>query len=254
MGLDTVLKGDYNGISTQVVRVLTKEKAMEQRQKDLLAEIIRCYVKSALPIGSRFLEEKCGLGVSSATLRNEMATLEKEGYLTHPHPSAGRIPTEKGYRFFLDNFAKAGKISAKELKLLTDFYRKVKILPWENRIRELAKKLAEISRNAVVVGFSPDSFYYTGLSNLFSQPEFKDPDVVYDLGLVIDHLDQVMAKMFGKINATTVRLGSDNPFGEQTSVILTPWRSQEGLMGILGPMRMDYEKNIGLLKFIEDNI
>jgi len=168
---------------------------MEQRQKDLLAEIIRCYVKSALPIGSRFLEEKCGLGVSSATL-----------------------------------------------------------LPWENRIRELAKKMAAISQNAVVVGFSPDSFYYTGLSNLFSQPEFKDPAVVYDLGLVIDHLDQVMAKMFGRINEISVKIGSQNPFGEQTSVILTPWHSQDGLMGILGPMRMDYEKNLGLLKFVEDNI
>ena len=114
--------------------------------------------------------------------------------------------------------------------------------------------MAAISQNAVVVGFSPDSFYYTGLSNLFSQPEFKDPAVVYDLGLVIDHLDQVMAKMFGRINEISVKIGSQNPFGEQTSVILTPWHSQDGLMGILGPMRMDYEKNLGLLKFVEDNI
>ena len=184
-----------------------------------------------------------------------MAALEKEGYLTHPHTSAGRIPTEKGYRFFLDNFAKmTGRLSAKELKSLADFYKKAKELPWENRIRELAKKMAAISQNAVVVGFSPDSFYYTGLSNLFSQPEFKDPAVVYDLGLVIDHLDQVMAKMFGRINEISVKIGSQNPFGEQTSVILTPWHSQDGLMGILGPMRMDYEKNLGLLKFVEDNI
>lgn len=227
---------------------------MDERQKDLLGEIIRCYIKSALPIGSKFLEGKCRLGISSATIRNEMAELEKDGYIAQPHTSAGRIPTQKGYRFFLENFAKEGKLAAKELKELADLHKKLKVFSWENRVRELAKKLAELSHNAVVVGFSPESFYYTGLSNLFSQPEFKDPQVVYDISLVIDHLDQVMVKIFGEIKETTVRIGSANPFGEQTSVILTPWRSKSGLMGILGPMRMDYEKNLGLLKFVEDNI
>lgn len=229
--------------------------AMEERSKNLLCQIIREYVKNALPVGSKMLEAKSRLGVSSATIRNEMAALEHEGYITQPHTSAGRVPTQKGYQFFLEQ-CQPGKVSDKEAKEISQLLKQSSAGQLEIKIKELAKKLAQFSQGAVVIGFSEDDFYYTGLSNLFAQPEFQDPEVIYDLGLVIDHLDQAMNQIFAEIKEIKVLIGSQNPFGQQCGVVLSAWQisNQTGIMGILGPMRMDYEKNLGLLNFIRENI
>ena len=240
---------------------------MEERSKTLLGQIIKEYIKTATPVGSRCLEAlnqkprfgsgqaKSRLGVSSATIRNEMAVLEKEGYIAQPHTSAGRVPTEKGYQFFLEH-CQPGKVSDKEAKEINELLKQSNAVQLELKIKELAKKIAGFSQSAVLIGFSDDDFYYTGLSNLFAQPEFKDPELIYDLGLVIDHLDQAMSKIFEQINGLRVLVGSQNPFGRQCSVVLSTWQvsRQTGVVGILGPMRMDYEKNLGLLNFIKENI
>ncbi|MDP2586600.1 MAG: hypothetical protein Q8P32_02395 [Candidatus Komeilibacteria bacterium] len=228
---------------------------MEDRARVLLSQIIREYLKTASPVGSRCLEAKSRLGVSSATIRNEMAVLEKEGYITQPYTSAGRVPTQKGYEFFLER-CQPGKVSDKEAKEISELLKQKSSDQLEFNIKQLAKKLAQFSQGAVVIGFSEDDFYYTGLSNLFSQPEFQDPELVYDLGLIIDRLDQAMNKVFENIAEIQVLIGSQNPFGRQCSVVLSSWKisDQTGIMGILGPMRMDYEKNLGLLNFIRANI
>jgi len=229
---------------------------MNDRKEALLSQIIKEYIKSANPVGSKLLEEKSKLGVSSATIRNEMSDLEKEGYVTHAHTSAGRLPTEKGYRYYLDNLIKTSELNKKEQESLKNYLNVLKGQELELMIKELAKQLAEFSKNTVVVGFSENNVYYTGIVNLFSQPEFNDPACVYDMSLVVDHLDKVMAEIFSTINNIEVKIGSKNPFGEQCSVVLTPWKikSQKGILGILGPMRMDYERNLGLVKFINQNI
>src|SRR4030043_1192300 len=85
---------------------------MNERQKKLLNLIINEHINPAEPVGSGILVEKTGLEVSPATVRNEMADLEKEGFIYQPHTSAGRVPTEKGYQFFVDNFVEKREIKA----------------------------------------------------------------------------------------------------------------------------------------------
>jgi len=223
---------------------------MDDRKKALLSQIIREYIKSASPVGSKLLENKSHLGVSSATIRNEMAELEKEGYIAQPHTSAGRIPTEKGYKFFLENYVVEGKIADREKKEIR------KVLsqdPVELSVKAAARKLAEFSNNAVITAFSENNIYYTGLANLFSQPEFKEAAMVYSLSLVIDHLEQAVSEIFGQVDQVAVRIGSDNPFGQDCSSVAGRWqfKGQSGLMAILGPMRMDYEKNLGLINYLQ---
>lgn len=229
---------------------------MNERKSALLSQIIRQYIKSASPVGSKLLEGTSKLGVSSATIRNEMAELEQEGYITQPHPSAGRLPTEKGYRYYLDNLIKTSELPLCEQKSLKRFLDKLKAFDLEIMIKRLAKQIAEVSNNSVVIGFSQDNVYYTGIANLFSQPEFNNPKCLYDMGLIVDHLDKVMSEIFNEINEVEVKIGSENPFSQLCSVVLTPWqvKRQKGIMGILGPMRMDYEHNFGLAKFINQNI
>src|SRR5437870_3292959 len=75
---------------------------LTERQAAILNYIVREHIETALPVGSDTLVRKFGLGLSSATIRNEMARLEEAGYISHPHTSAGRIPSDKGYRFYVE--------------------------------------------------------------------------------------------------------------------------------------------------------
>lgn len=231
---------------------------METRKIELLAKIIEEYIKKACPVGSKFLAQTTGFGLSSATIRNEMAELEKDGYIFQPYPSAGRSPTEKGYQFYLENNLNSFQISEKEKnfldkitkELLQRYKRDQPIL-----IKELAKKIADLVKEAILVGFSPDEFYYTGLSNVFAQPEFSLQERVVDLSAVIDHLDRTMSKIYNKINKTEVLIGNNNPFGGQCSLIITNLNKiTKEIIGILGPMRMDYRKNLNYLNYLKEKL
>jgi transcriptional regulator of heat shock response len=225
-------------------------------KKSLLARIIRHYINSATPVASKLLAEEKGFDVCSATIRNEMARLEADGYITQPHTSAGRIPTEKGYRFYLETLGSNVQLSEANKKLIKNIIKKIENEEIELGIKNLAKKVSEMSKNTVLVGFSSDDVYYTGLANLFSQPEFNNPHCIYDLSLVIDHLDKTMDKIFEQIRKVEVKIGSENPFDSNCSVVLMPWKLKKikGIFGILGPMRMDYEHNLGIINFVYQNI
>jgi len=124
-------------------------------------------------------------------------------------------------------------------------------------VKELAKGIAEFSNSAAFVAFSDNDFYYTGLSNLFSQPEFTEQRLVYSLSRVIDHLDQVVNKIFNNVTSEVkVIIGSHNPFAKDCSSVLTKYRvrNSNGLLGILGPIRMDYQNNINLVKYSQQVI
>lgn len=81
------------------------EHPLDERKQRILRQIVEAYIRYGEPVGSKVVAEACGLGVSSATVRNEMGILEREGYITQPHTSAGRIPTEKAYRYYVDELA-----------------------------------------------------------------------------------------------------------------------------------------------------
>jgi heat-inducible transcriptional repressor len=88
--------------------------ALTDRQRAVLGLVVKQYIETAMPVGSKTVVEQFGLGVSSATIRNEMAYLEEQGYLTHPHTSAGRVPTEEGYRFFVEHIMGEARLSPEE--------------------------------------------------------------------------------------------------------------------------------------------
>lgn len=84
----------------------TEHTPLDERKEQILREIVEAYVRRGEPVGSKAVADLTDLGVSSATIRNEMAILEREGYISHPHTSAGRIPTDKGYRYYVDSLAR----------------------------------------------------------------------------------------------------------------------------------------------------
>lgn len=224
---------------------------LTQRKKKILKKVVEEYIKKAKPISSGMLTKKDFPKLSSATIRNEMLDLTKKGLLFQPHTSAGKIPTLKGFKFFLDNFLEEKEILISEKNIFLRI--KNKFQEKRKKIKELAKKLAEISQETVVVAFSQDDFYYTGLSYLFCQPEFQDTSLIYSLSKIIDHLDETMKNIFDKIEETKILIGQENPFGDRCATIIDKLEidGQKILIGLLGPIRMNYNRNLGLIKFIK---
>jgi len=228
---------------------------MNERQKRLLNLIISEHIQTAEPVGSGFLVVKTGLELSSATVRNEMSDLENEGYIYQPHTSAGRVPTEKGYQFYVDNFVEKREIKTTWRQSFDQVLRQK--LESDQLLKNLAKNVVSVADETVIVAFDKNNIYYTGLANLFKKPEFVQPNLVYSLSQVIDHLDDAVAKIFAKVNKVQILIGSKNPFGEDCASVLGRYFLKDkrtGLFIILGPKRMDYNKNLAIVNYISNSL
>jgi heat-inducible transcriptional repressor len=123
----------------------------EERRFEVLRAIVADYVSNQEPVGSRAIVDRHNLGVSSATVRNDMAALEEEGYITQPHTSAGRIPTDKGYRLFVDRLAEIKPLSAAERRAITSFLDSGTDL--DDVLKRSVRLLAQLTRQVAVVQY-----------------------------------------------------------------------------------------------------
>lgn len=225
---------------------------MTEREKSLLKAIVIEYIKDPHPVGSNAIVEKYLKDISSATIRNEMASLERLGYIEQPYTSAGRIPTTKAYEYYVENFLQERVLDRAEQHKLQRLFASNKG-EYGTMMREMAKVMAELSGAAVIVGFSARDTYYTGLSNLFSQPEFAELDLVQNFSRIVDHLDEVLEGLFPQISdRVQILIGKHNPFGEECGALVTRCGSQRAarsLFGILGPIRMPYDRNRAILEY-----
>lgn len=225
---------------------------ISDRKKFLLETIIKEYLKTAQPVSSGVLVEKYKLDISTATVRNEMMELEEEGYIYQPHTSAGRVPTELAYELFLLGFKE--NRSKKDLKESEHETLEKLFRHDETAFRQTAKAVAELANGAVFWAFHKNDLYYTGISNLFAQPEFSRVDMVCDISAIIDRLEEIIDDIFEELDyGEQVLIGSKNPFGNFLSTVLVKYKNNNasGVFGILGPMRMDYNRNLALVEFIK---
>lgn len=124
---------------------------MESRQLEILRAIVEEYVATQEPVGSRAVSEKHGLGISPATIRNEMVLLEEAGLITQPHTSAGRIPTDKGYRLFVDKLAKVKPLSSPERRAIETFLEGAHDL--DDVVMRTVRLLAQVTKQVAVVQY-----------------------------------------------------------------------------------------------------
>lgn len=225
---------------------------LTQRNKLILKTIIKEYVDTAQPVSSGLLVEKYRLKVSPATVRNEMTELEEAGYIYQPHTSAGRIPTEKGYGFAIEEACSQAPKNLRETErnILQESFGVD-----EASLKKMAKLVAEMADAAVFFAFHKNKLYHTGLSNLFSQAEFRQMENVYDASRVIDAMEDIIDGLFDSLEeGPALRIGQGNPFGAFMGSALLRYRQggRSGIFGILGPMRMDYARNLSILHFINE--
>ncbi len=226
---------------------------LNERQLKILSAIVEEYVATAQPVASRTLVNKYAFSVSPATIRNDMVLLESEGLLRQPHTSAGRVPTEEGYRIYLETFVKRSRSN----RTSTQMQQAVEQAQTPRQlVREMAQCLTRLSGETAVASLDTGWNHYTGISKLFDKPEFSDVATLRALSSVVDGFDQTLRDIFGDIeDDVNIWIGGENPFGEQIATMMVKYRLPNGMigtLGLIGPMRMNYEKNICLLEQAKD--
>lgn len=219
---------------------------MTERQAKLLASIIEQYAELATPVGSVLLAKI--FDVSPATIRSDMAKLEEMGYISQPHTSAGRIPTDKGYRTYVNSLTlgqeETRSTRAIEARLNSNSQKA------DQAIRQAVETLSELTRNLGIATIG-DQLYMSGISNLFLQPEFMDRDNVRNVAKLIDNLEPWLREASPN-EPLNVFIGSENPIGRDTgvSLIISKFRSpfsEKSYIGVLGPTRQNYARVINLI-------
>lgn len=225
---------------------------LTDRRQQVLAALIREYVAHALPVASRTLVEGYPLGVSSATVRNDLSALEEGGYIQQPHTSAGRIPTDHGYRSFVDALLARADLdedaaTAAAIRQMRDTARELDDLL--DRTSNMLTRLTECLSIVLPARAAYLPLRSIGLSTLMQQPEFRSSMVLVPLLRMIED-----DSLLGYINEAAgddgpvVRIGHEN--GDESlgnvSVVASHFGRGEdaGIIAVIGPTRMDYERAI----------
>lgn len=223
---------------------------MTERQKAILKAIVEQYAEVASPVGSSLLAKV--FGVSSATIRSEMAELERHGFIAQPHTSAGRVPTDKGYRFYVNEISDDDHSSLEERRAERALTARVGSggLP-ERTIRNAVDTLVELTHN-LGLGTIGNQLYMSGLSNLFGQPEFMQAGQVQQVAGLLDNLEPWLREAAPN-EPLSVYIGRENPIGRSAgcSLIISRFRSpysDQSYIGVLGPTRQSYKDVMALVE------
>ncbi len=229
---------------------------LNDRQVQILKAIVQEYIETAEPVGSETLEKKYGVGVSPATIRNEMAVLAREGLLNKPHPSAGRIPTPMALKFYINQLMEERELSVSEevavKERIWDYRHKMRRL-----LREAARVLAEQSKTLALVTTNKGNIYHSGYANILNAPEFYDIDVTREVLRLIDDVNRIN-KLFSKTfteRSVHILLGEEleDQYLRSCGVVFTEFKAGKdttGYVGIIGPCRLNYSQTIPTVRYL----
>lgn len=231
---------------------------LRARQQSILGAIVREYVRTARPVASQDLMRERDLGVGSATIRHEMLALDELGYLEQPYTSAGRVPTDKGYRFFVDHLTDDGELPGRERARIRELFAGSD--DEDIFVKEFSRTISHMTGAFAAAGlFDDELFYDVGFSRILKEPEFQDVAYLESFGQLMDALDDVSRSLCREARNTSevaVFIGKENPLaqGRSHAMIVSSWRHPagfEGFLTVIGPKRMDYERTISLLRCIQ---
>ncbi|MBU0504171.1 MAG: HTH domain-containing protein [Candidatus Omnitrophota bacterium] len=228
----------------------------QNRKNKVLAATVRAHIRNSQPISSQELAEEFEL--SSATLRNILGELEEDGYLYHPHTSAGRIPSSKGFRYYVDFLMSESELPRQQKDdILVELKKSDDSL--EDILEKATEVIAGVTHYTSIVSLSlgDSRLFYKGLSNIIQEPEFRD---LKKLTLLLEfleerrHLFQVINQEFKE--PLKVYIGEEigcPGINEVCSLVVSTYhvgKKEKGRLAVLGPRRMSYEQTVSSLEFI----
>ena len=229
----------------------------EARKRLVLEAAINKYIREAEPIPSEDIASDFDL--SSATIRNIFAELEEEGYLRHPYTSGGRIPTDKGYRYYVDFLISQITLLDNEKELIAKEYKRV-IKRLDDALEETSEVISTITHYAGIVSFLEwqDKFFYKGISHILEQPEFQDLEKMRLLIKMLEdkqHLLDIINRDFSEKVKVYIGHELECPEIQNCSLVVSSYRLKDrpsGRLAVLGPVRMEYKQIIPSLEYISD--
>lgn len=228
----------------------------KERKGLILQLAIAEYIKTMVPVSSKFLVEECSLDFSSATIRNVLAELEEEGFLTHPHTSAGRVPTQKGYRFFVDHCLTEINLLEEEKKRIKSEYVKEK-LELESLLEKTSRVLSDVTHYTSLISIDGygNKLFYQGTSFIPQYPDYQDINKITNILSALDEKERIL-KIINKELARRVEIfiGKELPCEEinSCSLVVSQYHTKHGNTGriaVLGPTRMDYQRVVSALDY-----
>ncbi len=228
---------------------------ISSRQKEILRAIVEEYVEKAEPVGSENVVGKYSLGVSPATIRNEMADLTELGYLQQPHTSAGRVPTPLGMRFYINELMKQAGLPVKDEV-------EIKESLWENRfhfhrlLKQATMELAAKTGSLAIATTEEGDVFYAGTANILDMPEFLDIDLTRAVLLTLDQRE-ALASIFDRAvgnEPVHILLGEDlgREYLNYCGLVFSQFgagKRNAGNIGVIGPVRMRFEKVIPTVRY-----
>lgn len=228
---------------------------LSERQILIIKTIVEEFTQTAQAVGSVTLENKYRLGVSPATLRNEMAVLEERGFLSQPHTSSGRVPTPLAIKFYVNELMKEKDLSvAEEVN--------VKSRVWDHRfnpddlLREATRVLAERTKVLCVATTDTGHSFHSGYANLFNIVEFEDLEVTREIFHLLDSQTRLLEIFARAATNTPIHILVGDEMGvslfQPVSCVFADLRIGEkrGVLGIIGPSRQEYDRNIPFVRYV----
>ena len=222
---------------------------LDERKKRILQAIVNDYVKFAEPIASKIIADKYDLDLSSATIRNEMAELEELGLIEKTHTSSGRIPSDLGYRYYVDSLMDYYDVSNEELTNLAEY-----LEGCGKMLTDISKMLSGLTHYTTISMDKKDMVLY-GRNNVFDYPEFRDIERLKKFMYLMEEEERIREIVDSYTNTDiTIRIGEENNFDEikDYSVVTFNYKD-EGTIAIIGPKRMDYSRVVSYIRYLLDN-
>lgn len=224
------------------------------RQDKVLEAIVMVHLESALPVGSKLISDL--LNLSSATIRSTMFELEKAGYVTQPYTSAGRIPTDLGYRRYVDNMMRVSELSQDDIFTRVKSYLSEKKF-FEEIIEAISQAISKVTKYTGIA-LSPDNrFYCDGAYHLLEQPEFMEVGLARNFLRVIEEKEELVGIMTRDLETkgTIIHIGRETRSEklERCTIITSAYKYKNrtgGNVGVIGPLRMKYEDVIPMVEYL----
>lgn len=233
---------------------------LTERQIKILKSIIEEFVETASPVGSETLEKKHGLGISPATIRNEMVRLDEAGFLKQAHTSSGRTPTPVALKYYVNNLMKK-----EQLSLAEEVAVKEKVWDYRTKFEKLMKEATlELARRTKLLSLATSDqgdLYSSGVGNILEAPEFYDIDLTKTILSYLDQFDywqNLIQKALGEEDPIHILLGAELGLEmfEPCGFIYSGYKagSRSGVIGVIGPSRVKYSKIIPMVRYFGDLI
>lgn len=232
-----------------------------ERRSDVLRAIVANHIQTGEPVGSGTVARRYRLGVSSATIRNDMAVLTEMGFLAQPHTSAGRIPTDSGYRFYVDTLPRWPSLPERQERVIAPFLDRPPPDP-SDMVRRAALMLSRLTRYGAVAQ-PPESTHVVigGAANIVSEETFERRETVRRLLEALEEEDAVLGLIStaAREGEVTVCIGRENPVSalREASLVVSPYRvagRSVGAVAVIGPTRMHYREAISAVRAVSGHL